>query len=196
MSNTRIRAVVIPVYENEESDYLSVVRRRNREMTVLIYGWQGQNGAKMAGPSRLLNLGDQSHIPFLFTPAEQDAPKSVTHAAVSGFILHRDDKAYRGMRKWLLEHRVECFASSAEASPGMDAGTFYVVTGGIRLKPRAIPFTALTLSNHRRKLAPNKKRGYSWVWLPSELLPWYAKASNEWDSLAARSPLKRHAADL
>ena len=71
----------------------------------------------------------------------------------------------------------------------MDAGTFYVVSGGIRIR-KAIPFDSLTLSNHGRKLAPNKTRGYSRVWLPSGLLPWYDRACGEWDKNAAKAPFK------
>ena len=101
MSDTQIRAVVIPVYENSDADYLSAVERRANDLTVLIYGWQGESTVKMAGPARLLDSGRQHYLPFLFTPAEQEVPKSVTHAALSGFMLHRDDKRYRNLRTWL-----------------------------------------------------------------------------------------------
>ena len=179
----RIQAVVIPVYEEEEANYLSTLTKRSSKPTTLIYGWQrSRSRSRMVTPQRLLE--QQSYVPFLFTPADQEPPKSVTHVAISGLIIHRGSAVYRRNEHWLARHRVERFCNDPEDRPSAAVGTFYVVTDTRRLTgEREIPFQKLTLVSQTRRLSPRKKRGYSIVWLPSHLSGWYAGTKKKWEAL-------------
>ena len=177
----RTQAVVIPIYEEEEANYLSTLTKRSSKPTTLIYGWQ-RSRSRMVTPARLLE--QQSYVPFLFTPADQEPDKSVTHVAISGLIIHRGSAVYRRNERWLARHRVERFCNDPEDRPGADVGTFYVVTGTRHLTgARKIPFRKLTLVSQARRLSPRKKRGYSIVWLPDHLSGWYAGAKKKWEAL-------------
>jgi hypothetical protein len=179
MSSTHIKAVVVPVYNAAGADYLDTLVRRRDDLTALIYGWQGKDPTK--NPPRMVTPGKiverQSVIPFLFSPAEQDL-KAVTHAAVCGLVVHRDEDRYGALALWLEERRVERHCTGKPAY-GTNVGTLYVVTGGTQLD-RPIEYPNLTVAATNSKLSPEKRRGYAIVWLPEELEEWFAATRSTW----------------
>jgi hypothetical protein len=191
MNASHTKAVVVPVYNSPRLDYLDTLERRRDDLTTLIYGWQrkgpAMTPARMVTPSRIVKR--QSAIPFFFSPAEQEH-KAVTHAAVCGLIVHRDEERYDEMASWLEERRVERHCTG-KPKYGSDVGTLYVVSGGTRL-PEPIEYSRLVVAATNAKLSPEKRRGYTIVWLPEELGAWYAAARTTWDRQFGPFRLPRH----
>ncbi len=131
----------------------------------------------MAGPGRL--LARQGYVPFLFRSL--DVTGHVTHAAISGLIVHKESRGYQQVASWLRERRVEIYA---DAPHDDKARTFYAVTAGYQL-PSPIPFHSLTLASEGRALDPGMVRGYAMVLLPDVLSTWYERAVQAWDKLEA-----------
>ncbi len=69
----------------------------------------------------------------------------VTHAAISGLIIHRSGAEYAGTASWLDARRIEQFAGLAESEWNDDVETFYVVTAASLVEP-PIPYSQLTLA--------------------------------------------------
>ena len=182
---TSVPAVVLPVFER----YLSALGAHPDELTTLIFGWQGKNqepARRLIGPERLCRK--YGHIPFLFRATETTG--KVTHAAIAGLIVHRDQPEYKQQEQFLYESRVERFTGakrSDEVGPH-EIGSFYVVAAGMEL-PEPIAFEALTLLSQGRPLNPKMARGYAIVGLPSQLIGWHDEAVRTWDRLAAAKSL-------
>jgi len=177
VANPGIQAVVLPVFDK----YLDVLSQRTGELTTMIWGWQGE-ARRVRAPASLLRR--QRYVPFLFRSLE--AAGQVTHAALSGLILHRDSAQYRPLATWLDQRRVERFAGSKW---GDRTTTLYVVTGGHKL-PTPVPFQSLTLVSEGRPLTPGMLRGYATVFLPDSLVSWYQTAIAAWDRLGAPQPAR------
>ncbi len=186
--SSQTKAVVVPVFNSIRADYLDTLVRRRDELTTLIYGWQGKDPtrtpARMVTPGKMVER--QSVIPFLFSPAEQDQ-KAVTHAAVCGLIVHRDEDRYGALASWLAALRVERHCTG-KPEHGAKAGTFYVVTGGTRLE-RPLDYPELKVAATNSLLSPEKRRGYAIVWLPQQLEDWFAAARSTWQPQIARAEM-------
>jgi hypothetical protein len=149
-------------------------------LTTLAWGGHGDAGP-MSGPRRILEE-DQAHLPFLLRPMDQE-PMKVTHAAVCGLVRHRDEVSGR-VADWFDKHRVERFTGD---TPGRDVASLYVVTACARLE-RPVPYTGLALASVDRPLSPAKRRGYTLVFLPEALWPWFEQACRQWDALSGELP--------
>jgi len=143
----------------------------------MIWGWQGGHGkaSRMTGPAQL--VATQTIVPFLFSPAEQET-KAVTHAAVSGLVIHRTDRRYDELASWLAMNRIEHFSAQRHEA-GIDVASLYVVTAA-RMLEKPIPYPQLTVLSTGKPLSPEKRRGYAMVWLPAALDSWFQMARQTW----------------
>jgi len=182
MEHTDIKAVVLPAYPF----YLETLVHREDTFTTMVWGWQ-KNPKRMATPHRVLHR-EQSYLPFLLSPTDQD-PKAVTHTAVCGLLLHREEIPPDEVAQWLSDKRVEHFAlDDKDVDWGTkDAASFYVVTA-TRPLAEPIPYDNLYLVKGVRPLSNNKKRGYAIVFLPSILKSWYLDACQKWDHISMHLP--------
>jgi hypothetical protein len=182
MEHTATKSIVLPVYPN----YLRELAHREAEFTCMIWGWQG-TAKRMATPYRIL-AKEQGFLPFLFSSTKQE-PKAVTHAAVSGLLLHREDIPPGDVAEWFSDMRIEHFALKDKQKVwGVeDARSYYVVTATHELD-EPIHYDQLTLVSEGRPLQPNMRRGYAVVYLPKKLESWYQEACSRWNQIAGSLP--------
>ena len=175
MSPNQIESVVLAIYDK----YLSTLTTRKDDLTTLVWGWQ-ENAKRFASPERLAKK--QTFVPFLFRPV--DKVGVITHCALSGLVLHKDDRRYPPLAAWLEDHRVENYAKT---NWNENVVAYYVVTSCKEL-PNPIAFNDLNLASEDRPLNEYKTRGYALVDLPSPLEAWYDDAINSWIKLESSLP--------